>query len=187
MNNLVKFLPHAGIIACLAFICIYGCSFAPAYLVSWAIFQTWALYFIAGATPKAGLRAMVCYMLGVLASVLIFWLAGMLGGSNPVVAVVGALVTFTVICMEKAPYIDYIPAYFIGAGAYFALSTINMPSGNATPGFQILVMLITCLAGSLLGYATVVFRTMYANFQAQKEAAAAPPAQAVPQPQEVEA
>lgn len=185
MDKFVKFVPHAGIIACLAFICIYGCSFAGNYLVSWAIFQTWALYFFAGATPKAGLRAMVCYMLGVLASVLIFWLAGQLGPTNVVVAVVGALVTFTVICMEKVPYIDYIPAYFIGAGAYFALSTIN--GAHAVPSFQIQVMLITCLVGSLLGYATVFFRTLYANFLAQKEAAQAPQAQAVPQPQEVEA
>ena len=185
MDKFAKYLPHPGIIACLAFICIYGCTFAPAYLVSWAIFQTWALYFIAGATPKAGLRAMVCYMLGVLASVLIFWLAGQLGGSNPVVAVVGALVTFTVICMEKAPYVNYIPAYFIGAGSYFALTTIN--GGKVAPTTQIVVMLITCLAGSLLGYATVVFRGLYGNFLAQKEAAPAPQAQAVPQPQEVEA
>lgn len=166
--SFVRFLPHALIIAVLCFVLMTVTQLEGmgTYLVSWAIFQTWALYFMAGANLKAGAKAAVCYILGGAASVLIFRLTGALGGgpSAPIVlTLVASSVAFVIICLEKVPAINFIPGYFIGAGTFFALA--SMPP-TRSHGELMLVLTITVLAGGLLGWLTVVGRTFYGKWLA---------------------
>ena len=175
--SFVKFLPHAAIIAVLAAILQYA-ALVPGlmnYLIAPAIFQTWALYFLAGANPVKGIRAVACGIAGVLAAMLIVVL-----GTN-LIPILGAHWAFTLACMvvaflcilmERVPPLDFIPAYFIGAGIFFLLPDASM-------GFKLLQCIIILFAGFGLGYLTVLFRGQYA-------ASIAPPAPAAERRREPE-
>ena len=170
--SFVKFLPHAAIIAVLAAILQYA-ALVPslmAYLVAPAIFQTWALYFLAGAKPIKGVQAVACGIAGVLAAMLIVVL-----GTN-LVPLLGAHWAFTLACMavaflcilmERVPPLDFIPAYFIGAGIFFLLPDAGM-------GFKLIQCVIILFAGFGLGYLTVLFRGQYATLVTPPVTAAAP-------------
>ena len=41
-------------------------------LITWIAFQAWAMYFLAGCTPKMGAKTLVGYAGGILASIAIF-------------------------------------------------------------------------------------------------------------------
>ena len=152
------------------------------YLISWVGFQTWAMYFLAGCTPKAGFKAFACYVCGVAASIVIVKGIGMavphLGTTMGPALVVG-VVAFLVICFEKIKVLDFIPGWFLGAGAYFAMingafTGLNMKAiGNK----QALLFLTTsCALGLIWGWATVVLRTKYGTMIAPPAAPATAPA-----------
>ena len=74
---------------------------------------------------------------------------------------------FRSILMERVPPLDFIPAYFIGAGIFFLLPDASM-------GFKLLQCTIILFAGFGLGYLTVLFRGQYAAFLTPPVTAAAP-------------
>ncbi len=125
----------------------------------WIAFQAWAVYFLAGCDVKGGLKTLLGYTTGVIMTILIFELAGILGKLDFFAVPAAAFVVVTaVIFIEKAPPFDFIPAIFIGAGAMVCfLSYIN----GATYSNAALVILLYSAIGLFYGYLTVLLRTAY--------------------------
>ena len=129
----------------------------------WIAFQAWAVYFLAGCTIQGGIKSLVGYAIGIVASILIMVLAGnafvCLGPTFSVALSVG-IVAFLLICLEKTPWwSSFIPAMFIGAGAFFAFK------GNIDPTNSYINIAITemvyCVLGLTFGYITVTLRALY--------------------------
>lgn len=103
--KMIKFLPHAGIIAVLAALMQFM-DIKIAMFSAWVGFAAWACYFLNGCTVKGGLKVIGCWVAGVIASILIIELgtrfsAGM-GASAGFPLAVG-IVAFFVILFEKVP------------------------------------------------------------------------------------
>lgn len=141
-------------------------------LITWIAFQAWAMYFLAGCTPKMAGKTFAGYVGGIIASIAIFELGfkvfGGLNGATPWGLYLAVfLVVIPVIAMEKVPGMDFIPSYFIGAGAFFALMTHGgKPEGMGAYswyGTAALGELIACAIGLLYGWVTVTVRVWYTN------------------------
>lgn len=125
----------------------------------WIAFQAWAMYFLAGCDLKGGLKTFLGYVMGIIASIAIMSL-----GSNfsemgfyafPVAVFI---VVIPVIFLEKVKWLDFIPAIFVGAGAFFAFMSY-VP--NATFVTSTKTELIYCVLGLIYGYVTVSLRGAY--------------------------
>lgn len=133
----------------------------------WVSFQAWAMYFLGGCTVKGGVRAFLGYFSGIVASILIMTLGGVLAASLGFWAVPLALfvVVIPVICLERVPWFDFIPALFVGAGAFFAfMSYVPQVTFCKAMGVE----LMYCIIGLLFGYVTVFLRTKYEACVAKK-------------------
>jgi hypothetical protein len=158
-------------------------------LVTWISFQAWAMYFLAGCTPKMGVKTLIGYLGGVVASVAIFELAGALAGLNSASTPWGLylavfVVVVFVISAEKVPGIDFVPSYFLGAGVFFGLMTyLKKPedvSRFSWYGMVALPEMIACAIGLAYGWWTVTFKTWYlAKVTAKATAETAAPATAL--------
>ena len=159
--KIVKYLPHPGIIAVLVVAMMAIEPLIPKWLVSWISFQTWALYFIAGGTPKQGVKAGACYIGGILAAILIMVLANATGATlgKATLPLVCAVVAFAVVCFEKVKALDFIPAWFVGAGAFFGFANVQGANFRYGPAFVTVVSAM--LFGMVWGFMTVVLRTKY--------------------------
>ena len=126
----------------------------------WIAFQAWAVYFLAGCTLKGGVRSLVGYVIGIGGSILIMNLANVcspLGFFS--VALPVAVVACTLIFLERtAWWSDFIPAMFIGAGAFFAFMSY-IP--GATFVNAAITEFVYCILGLLFGFMTVTLRTAY--------------------------
>ena len=85
-------------------------------------FQAWAMYFMAGCTIKDGVRVFLGYIGGAAASIAIIALAfGPFEGMGAYKLLIPVfLVVIPVICAERVKWFDFVPAWFVGAGIYFA-------------------------------------------------------------------
>ena len=137
-------------------------------LATWVSFQAWAMYFLAGCTPKMGAKVLAGYLGGIVASVGIFelgdFLAAPLGGYWGY-AVAVLIIVVPVISMEKVPGFNFVPSWFIGAGVFFGFMTLK-GYGPDQHNMQVytniaLPELFACLVGLVYGWVTVVFRTWY--------------------------
>ncbi|MCY3021972.1 MAG: DUF1097 domain-containing protein [Planctomycetota bacterium] len=152
-------------------------------LMGWVTFQAWAMYFLAGCTVKMGFKTLAGYLGGIVASVAIFELAGMLSGLDcgdtkwglylaVFVVVVG------VISAEKVPGFNFVPSWFLGAGVFFALATFGKKPDDVSVYAWYVELgvpeLIACALGLVYGYCTVIFRKSYEAKFAVKAAVAAP-------------
>jgi len=156
-------------------------------LVTWISFQAWAMYFLAGCTPKMGLKTLVGYVGGIIASIAIFELGFKAFGSMNVadgtpwgLYLAVFIVVVFVISAEKVPGIDFVPAYFVGAGVFFGLMTYLTPPPGveklslAWYGTLTLPEMIACVMGLIYGWWTVTFKTWYvAKVGAEEKAPAA--------------
>lgn len=134
-------------------------------LVTWIAFQAWAMYFLGGCTVKMAGKTVIGYACGIIASVAIFKLIGVFVGGGMSLYWGGALAVFIVVipvmCAEKVEILNFIPAWFMGAGVFFALQfmsgagTMSEYVGIAVPE------LVACVVGLAFGYCTVMFRTWY--------------------------
>ena len=174
-----KFMPIPLFIAVQAFAMMVIAPFIPGAdkvllgapgLITWIAFQAWAMYFLAGCTPKMGAKVFAGYAGGIVASIAIFELGGALSclNSAPIpwgLALAVLVVVIPVIMMEKVPGLDFIPAYFIGAGVFFALMTHGgKPEGMGTAGWYgtaALAELVACAIGLGFGWITVTARGWY--------------------------
>lgn len=141
-------------------------------LLVWVAFQAWAMYFLAGCNPKMGVKTLIGYGGGIVASIAIFELGGLLSGMNTDTTAWGLylavlLVVIPVICMEKVPWFDFIPAYFIGAGVFFALTEyLTQPEGvelGKCTWYRTVALaeMVACAVGLVYGAITVYCRVWY--------------------------
>jgi len=160
----VKFLPHAIIIGCLAALLQYidlwttGASYHVAACVA---FQAWALYFLAGCDLKGGGKSLAGWICGIIAAIIIikFGLSLSSLGSAAFPVAVFVIASF-VILFEKVPYVDFIPAWFVSAGAYFAFT--NVPDYGVNHSKLVPLILISGIVGFIFGWVTVFLRGKYA-------------------------
>ncbi len=147
-----------------------GAAIGGPGLITWIAFQAWAMYFLAGCTPKMGLKTLLGYGGGIIASVAIFELGGLFAALNGATNLWGLylavfLVVIVVISMEKVPWFDFVPAYFLGAGVFFALMThVEKPADTnifAWYGTLAVVEMVSCAIGLTYGFVTVTFRVWY--------------------------
>lgn len=125
----------------------------------WIAFQAWAMYFLAGCDLKGGLRTLIGYVMGIVASIAIMVLGGKLAGMGfYAVPVAVFVVVIPVIFLEKVKWLDFVPAIFIGAGAFFAFMSY-VP--DATFAIAAKTELIYCFLGLFYGYITILIRGAY--------------------------
>ncbi len=133
-------------------------------LLTWVSFQAWAMYFLAGCTPKMAGKTAIGYACGIIAAIAIFKLFGVLVG--PLggywgLALAVFIVVIPVMCAEKVKILDFIPAWFLGAGVFFALQFMS-GAGTMAAYVEIAIPeMIACVIGLFYGYCTVSFRTRY--------------------------
>lgn len=142
----------------------------------WIAFQAWAVYFLAGCNPKAGAKAWVGYLSGIIVSIIILKLMGVpginkissnIGGMNLLMAVVVFVIVIPAIMTENLK--NFLPGLFIGSGAFFAILGSKaleaaLPvaaSQNTTFLYAAQAELVYCLFGLAFGYITVIGRCKY--------------------------
>jgi hypothetical protein len=142
---------------------------SPLGFLSWIAFQAWAMYFLAGGTPKMGAKTLAGYLGGAVASVAIMELAKALGdwgvgGKWSLYLAVFVVVIF-VISAEQVPGLDFVPSWFIGAGVFFGLMNLDTFAEGATAWDMYLQsgekLMWAALVGLVFGAVTVIFRTWY--------------------------
>jgi len=126
----------------------------------WIAFQAWAVYFLAGCDIKGGVKALVGYAAGIAGSIAIMTLGGIFGPLQffafPLAV---GLVACALIFLERTTWwLSFIPAMFIGAGAFFAFMTYV---DGATFMKATITELVYCLIGLTYGFMTVALRTAY--------------------------
>ena len=133
----------------------------PGQGFGWIAFQAWALYFLAGLNVQGAIKGFLGYAIGIVASIAIMTLGGALMESLGFFAFPLAVfvVAFFLIFTERTPWFtSFIPAMFIGAGAYFAFMTY-VPGATFSGGA--ITVLTYCLVGLIYGFVTVTLRTAY--------------------------
>lgn len=173
--NAIKYLVGPAIIGVLALLMMVAEQFLGLFLISWAGFQAWALYFMAGGTVQKGAKAYLAYVAGIIAAIIIILgnnkLQGMFPGAKAyILPMVCGFVAFCVICFEKVPLLDFIPGWFVGAGAYFALAMGAMKIENYSHPKVFLYLAVTGLFGMVWGFVTVQARTRYGAMLARSAA-----------------
>ena len=133
-------------------------------LLAWISFQSWAMYFLGGCTLKMAGKTVIGYLCGIIASVAIFKLGGVLAG--PLggywgTALAVFIVVIPIMCAERVEILNFIPAWFVGAAVFFALQFM---SGASTLSEYVTIAvpeMIACVVGLFYGLCTVSFRTWY--------------------------
>ena len=173
---MLKFFPHAGIIALLAGLMQFM-DIQFSLFCAWVGFAAWACYFLIGCTVKGGVKVIGCWLAGVIASIAIIELGkvltGVAGGNASVgFPVAVAIIAFGVILFEKVPALDFIPGWFVGAACFFGYNTI----AEGSYAVSVPVILVSCIIGQVFGFVTVFLRTAYANASEPKSVVDADPA-----------
>lgn len=172
-----KFMGFPAFVGLLAMILLVITPFIPFTpevmgkgLLVWAAFQAWAMYFLGGATINMAFKTFAGYVGGIIASVILIELGGVFGGLNGSTVPWGTVlavffVAFLIISTDRVPSINFLPSYFIGSGAYFAIITyVRRPDSiDVYPWyFQVAVpLLIAAVLGLVFGWATVVFKVWF--------------------------
>jgi len=164
---------------------------AVPHLWTWISFQAWAMYFLAGCTLKGGVKVMLGYLGGALASIAIFELAGPLGkflpGNWGLYAAV-FIVVIGVISAERVPWFDFVPSWFIGAGVFFGVMFLNPWAADARWAqhvssfgdwgldkrwiyylLTVTHLMVSCAVGQVFGIVTVLGRTRYEGWLKAKK------------------
>ena len=143
MKKFLNFLPNALIISVIAALIqildqlvIQAGGIGPLILGgAWIAYQAWAVYFLAGSTLKGGIRVGIGYITAVVAVIIIFEVADLIGvtgfWATPITLVV---LVAPIVFLEKAPeWFSLVPAVFVGAGLFIGLMSYlpNLP--NAFP------------------------------------------------------
>jgi len=148
---------------------IFAGEGATNYFVVWVAFQAWAMYFLGGCTYEGGVKVVLGYLGGVLASIAILELSGVLSFLSVMAVPVAVLIVVVpVICADRVPWFNFVPAWFVGAGAFFGLKVhVGVPSYMDAA----IMTLLSCIVGCLFGVVTILGRTKYEASLAAKLAA----------------
>ncbi len=184
-----QFLGSAVIIAVLAFLMQSIDQWLAANTIigsllagggSWIAFQAWAVYFLGGCDIKGGIKGFLAYAVGIGVSIGIMILGGNLGGMGlgffGVPVAVFLLVVPTIFC-ERVEILSYVPALFVGAGAYFGIMGYIASSPSVAPEYAgsflafAAVELFYCLFGLVWGFLTIKIRGSYEAKITQTDAA----------------
>ena len=148
------------------------------HMYAWVTFQAWAMYFLAGCTYKGGVKVLLGYLGGAIASVAIFELMGLLAacglGGNAALWLAVFIIVIGVISAERIPWFDFVPAWFIGAGVFFGIMELKFGlkltwANYATTGTHVMV---SCAVGMIFGVVTVAIRARYEALLKSKQPAA---------------
>lgn len=154
------------------------------HLWTWISFQAWAMYFLAGCTLKGGAKVFLGYLGGALASIAIMKLSGLIGEwipplrDTPALGIAVFLVVIAVISAERVPMLNFVPAWFIGAGVFFGVMTL---AGKMTPAEKedvtlastTIYLMVSCAVGLVYGVVTVLIRGKYEAWLKAKSSQAA--------------
>lgn len=156
------------------------------YFLVWVAFQAWAMYFMAGCTIEGGVKVMLGYLGGIVASIAIMELGGVLGFLGLMAMPVAVLIIVVpVICADRVPWFNFVPAWFVGAGVFFGLKTHIAGLSHTDGG---IMTLLSCLVGCLFGVVTIFARGKYEatlNLEAPaEEGGAEAPAEEAPAEEE---
>ena len=159
-----------------------GNKFIGGGLLTWIAFQAWAMYFMSGfppwndkengPCPRMAGKTILGYIGGIIASIAIFELGKLLSFLDCSAASGGLytavfIVVIVVICFERIPPFNFIPAWFVGAGVFFGLMSL---AGASKPedmgiwgwyGTVAVAELVACVIGLAFGWVTVTFRVKY--------------------------
>lgn len=127
---------------------------------SWVSFLAWATYFMAGCTVFNGVRSFFGFIIGIVASIVIFEMAGMFGalGFFAVPAAV-LIIAWLLFYLELAPdLLSFVPAVYISAGTFFGCMKY-VP--GATYGNIFLTEMVYLTLGLIFGWMTIAFRSWY--------------------------
>ncbi|MCP4378021.1 MAG: DUF1097 domain-containing protein, partial [bacterium] len=142
--------------------CPVGCG---QYFILWVAFQTWAMYFMAGCTIQGGVKVLLGYIGGITASIGVLALNSILAdviGVDMALPVAVLILVIPIICFERVPMFDFIPAWFVGSGGFFALCAIRGLGEVGTGHFQAMgAELFSCFIGVCFGVVTVTLRGKY--------------------------
>jgi hypothetical protein len=166
-----QFFPISVGIAILAFFLVLinlGASKCPNYgqnFQLWIAFQTWAMYFMAGCTILGGVKVLLGYVGGITASIGVLVVNSLLTdviGADMALPVAVLILVIPIICFERVPMFDFIPAWFVGSGAFFALITIRGLGPVGVGHFEAMgAELFSCFIGVMFGIVTVILRGKY--------------------------
>ncbi len=146
-------------------------------LMTWVVFQAWAMYFLGGATIKMAFKTLAGFIGGVIASVILVELGGVFSGLNSATVAWGTVVAvffvaFLIISADRVPSINFLPSYFIGSGAYFAiLSYVPRPESTGAYSWYLQIaipFLIASVVGLIFGWVTVYFKIWFDARNAKK-------------------
>jgi hypothetical protein len=166
-----QFFPISVGVAVLAFFLVLinlGASKCPnhgQYFQLWVAFQTWAMYFMAGCTIQGGVKVFLGFIGGITASIGVLALNALLAdviGADMALPVAVLILVIPIICFERVPMFDFIPAWFVGSGAFFALITIRGLGAVGVGHFEAMgAELFSCFIGICFGIVTVILRGKY--------------------------
>lgn len=123
-------------------------GFLEPHLITWITFLTWASFYAAGAGPAGLAKSIACGLVGALASALVVWLNGRLGGGTQGIGLVifalllGAL-GWALCRMSQIGLLGVIPASFIGAASFFG--------AGAPLDAKLGWVLVSLICGAVLG------------------------------------
>lgn len=128
---------------------------------SWVAFLAWATYFLMGCDIKGGIKAFLCFAVGIAVGIAIMLLGGAFSFFGSLAFPAGIVVVVTA-CMflEKVPPVDSIAAIFIGCGTFFGFMNY-VP--NASYVYVTAIILGYGAFGLLCGAITIFFRSWYEN------------------------
>lgn len=151
------------------------------HFLPWVAFQAWAMYFLAGCTFKGGARVLIGYLGGAVAAAAIMELAGLFGGwglGGAALPIAVFLIVIPVISAEQVPWLDLVPAWFLGAGVFFGIMTHKQdwPAGAGQWTKYSITgahLMVSCAVGTVYGIVTVFLRTQYEAWLKSTQPAAA--------------
>ena len=169
----------------------YAIPYRPLFytIAVWSIHSTYILlksylspkYLCHGAADRENFSQMcfiiVGYTGGIIASIAIVELAVLLSGAMGWywgLSVAVFIVVIPVMCVQRVPGIDFVPAYFIGSGVFFGIMThCALTPTFANYGTIALHELLPAALGLGWGFVTVTFQTWYTEKMTGGEAAGA--------------
>jgi hypothetical protein len=126
-RNLIAWGTYVGVLAAIIYLIDHQLSGNAIFLAgggTWIAFQAWAVYFLGGSTVRGGVKGFLGYVVGIALRVVIFELLSLFGPANWWAMPVAILLpVIPVMCLQEVEWLNYIPAFFIGCGAYFAILT----------------------------------------------------------------
>jgi hypothetical protein len=123
-------------------------ALGPAALPVWAGIVAWGCFFAAGGKTTGLSKTIAANLSGVVWAFLALYVAKMLGGTVPAIAVCVGVAAFFMVLQAKLPALSFIPGAFLGAAT--AVSVVV--GAGATFPHPWIKTIIALVVGAVLGY-----------------------------------